>query len=361
MVKRLAKAPAKKNERTEPKREMARLKRESNAKIKELESEVTRQAEKIERKREEIERLNADLEKKEQLLEKSKKDFFQIKKESSSKIIELELKIKEVTEQLRKKKEDPQKLKSLLDQKEMELKRLREEIEYKSQQLASNEMEIKRDKKLSEEKILLLEARVKELEEKSVEPFSGGETEFALYKKNHQKDQTGYQFLRKISLFGCDEGFIPRLLGKQIPETQKEPYLWHLPIENALAHAEYPNSTLVIVPKPKQKSASLSLYEVLDVWGYSASGWTPILLHLSRLIVHEDSPKFDRNDFGIRNNERDEPIYTVLYLDGTISNGKLIGHWNAPPNSPTNAALLWPDTLRYFFHSIREQIPHVLY
>jgi hypothetical protein len=360
-VKRLAKTPAKKDEGIELKREMARLKRESNTKIKVLQLEVTNQAEKIERNREEIERLNADLKKKNQMLEENKKDLFQIKKESSSKIIELELKIKEITEQLGKKKEDLQKLKSLLDQREMELKRLGEEIEYKNQRLASKDMEMESDKKVSKEKILLLEARVKELEGRSVEPPSGGETEFALYKKNRQKGQTGYQFSRKISLFGCDEGFIPWLLGKQIPETQKEPYLWHLQIENALANAGYPNSTLFIIPKPKQKKTNLSLYEVIEVWGYSASGWTPILLYLSRVFVGEDPQKFDRNDFWIRNDERDEPIYTVLYLDGTISNGKLIGHWNAPPDSPTNAALLWPDTLGYFFHCIREQIPYVLY
>ena len=360
-MKRLAKKPAKKDEVAELKREMARLKRESNAKMEGLESKVKSQAEKIEIKGEEIERLKANLEKKDQMVEENKKDLSQMKKESSSKIRELELKIKELTEQLGKKEEDLQTLKNLLDQREVELKRLGEEIEYKNQRLTSKDMEMESYKKVTEERILLLEARVKELEGKAVEPSSGGETVYALYKKNRQKDQTRYQFSQKVPLFGCDEGFIPRLLGKQIPDAQKEPYLWHLQIENALAKAEYPNSTLVIDPKPKQKKTNLSLYEVLEVWGYSAAGWTPVLLHLSRLFVDEDPQKFDRNDFWIRDDKRDEPIYAVLYLDGTISNGKFIGRWNAPPASPTNAALLWPDTLRYFFRCIREQIPHVLY
>lgn len=414
MIKKLVKKPPKKDDVAELKREMARLKRESNAKIKGFESQVKNQAEDLQGKVKEIERLKTELQQKDQDLEKKRKDFsqlkdessykvkelelrvqeiteelgkkendllaskklldendrelgktkndlFQLKKENSSRIESWELKVKKITEEIGKKEEDLQTLKSLLDQRKVEFKQLGEEIEYKNQRLASKDMEMESYKKATEERILLLEARVKELEGKAVEPSSGGETVYALYKKNQQKDQTRYQFLQKVPLFGCYQGFIPRLLGKQVPDGQKEPYLWHLQIENALAEAEYPNSTLVIDPRPNQKKTNLSLYEVLEVWGYSAAGWTPILLHLSRLFVDEDPQKFDRNDFWIRAEKRDEPIYAVLYLDGTISSGKFIGRWNAPPGSPTNTALLWPDTLRYFFRCIREQIPHMLY
>ena len=414
MIKKLVKKPAKKDDVTELKREMTRLRRESHAKIKGFESQVESQVKDIQRKLKEIERLKTELQQKDQDFEKKRKDFSQLKDESSSKVKELESKIQEITEELGKKEddllaskklldekdrelgktkndlfqlkkensstiesleskvkeitvevgkkeEDLQALKNLLNQREEELRRLGEQIECENQRLASKDVETESYKKVTEERILLLEARVKELEGKAVEPSSRGEAVFALYRKNRQKDQTRYQFLQKVPLFGCDEGFIPRLLGKQMPDGQKEPYLWHLQIENALAKAEYPNSTLVIDPKPKQKKTNFSLYEVLEVWGYSAAGWTPILLHLSRLFVDEDPQKFDRNDFWIRADKRDEPIYAVLYLDGTISNGKFIGGWNAPPASPTNAALLWPDTLRYFFRCIREQIPHMFY
>ena len=95
-----------------------------------------------------------------------------MKKESSSKIRELELKIKEITKEPGKKEEDLQASKNLLDQREVQLKRLREEIEYKNQRLASKDMEMESYKKVTEERILLLEARVKELEEKAVEPSS---------------------------------------------------------------------------------------------------------------------------------------------------------------------------------------------
>jgi uncharacterized protein (DUF3084 family) len=81
----------------------------------------------------------------------------------------LELKIKEITEEPGKKEEDLQASKNLLDQREVGLKRLREEIEYKNQRLASKDMEMESYKKTTEERIFKLEARVKELESKTGE------------------------------------------------------------------------------------------------------------------------------------------------------------------------------------------------
>ena len=51
-------------------------------------------------------------------------------------------------------------------------RKLKEEVENKSKKLTSNEMEMESYKKTTEERILLLEARVKELEGKAVEASS---------------------------------------------------------------------------------------------------------------------------------------------------------------------------------------------
>ncbi len=188
---------------------------------------------------------------------------------------------------------------------------------------------------------------------------------YARYQKRRSNGVTSYSFAEQCSLFGCNEGFIPWLLARQIPSSQGEPYKWHLPIQASLNGAEwngidYRGSTLIIDLKPKQNKTNLSLYEILDVWGYSYSGWSPILLHLSGLFVDADPTVINRNDFRVTDSERDEPIYEVLCLDGSVSNGKLTGRWNAPPASPTNAALLWPDKLRYFIECVRKRTPQVI-
>ena len=184
---------------------------------------------------------------------------------------------------------------------------------------------------------------------------------YALYRKSKGAGRASFEFIKKCSLFGCRQGLIPRLLGKRIPEGQNEPFTWHVPIEDALNETnECPESTLIIDLKPKQHKTNLSLYELIDVWGFSSHGWTPILLHLSGLFVDVDPKTVDRNAFAIENCERSGPIYEVLYLTGGIRNGSIEGKWVPPPASPTNAALLWPETLRFFVESIRQRTPDVL-
>jgi SMC interacting uncharacterized protein involved in chromosome segregation len=50
--------------------------------------------------------------------------------------------------------------------KEAEMNRLRDEVEYKNRQLASKDVDMESYKKVTEEKIFQLEAKVKELEGK---------------------------------------------------------------------------------------------------------------------------------------------------------------------------------------------------
>lgn len=174
-------------------------------------------------------------------------------------------------------------------------------------------------------------------------------------------DATHYEFKEQVSLFGCNNGFIPWLLGLKLPPGQGEPYEWHIDVVSELgANAEYSNSTLLIDLKPKQNKTNLSLYEVMDVWGYSASGWSPILLRLNGLFVDKDPSVVDRKSFLRKDDEIDGPIYEFLYLDGSVTGGQIVGSWVPPPASPTNAALLWPDTLNYFFKCIRTTTPDVL-
>ena len=150
-MKTLTKQIAKKDDATELKLQISRLKRESNAMIKKLDLRIKSQEEDILKKGTEIEKLKTQLEKK-------RKDFFQLKKEHFSKIKELDLKLGEIT--------DLRAAREVLHQKEIHLKRSRVEIEYKNRQLASKDLEMETYKKVTDEKIFQLAAKVKELEGK---------------------------------------------------------------------------------------------------------------------------------------------------------------------------------------------------
>ena len=62
------------------------------------------------------------------------------------------------------------KVKKKSNAKEMELNRLREEVEYKNRQLASKDIDTESYKRITEDKIFRLEAKVKELEAKAGGP-----------------------------------------------------------------------------------------------------------------------------------------------------------------------------------------------
>ena len=115
-----------------------------------------------------------------------------------------------------------------------------------------------------------------------------------------------------------------------------------------LSAMKHDNQTLIIDLKPRNARRNLSLYEVSDVWGVSYSSWTPIMLHLRGLFIDKDPDCFDTKDFVRRPEEIDEPIFSMMYLQGGVRNGHLEGRWIPPGPSSTNGVLLWPEDFEYF-------------
>jgi hypothetical protein len=179
---------------------------------------------------------------------------------------------------------------------------------------------------------------------------------YALYDKTQNNGSTRYRFREAASLFGCKEGYVPWLLRKQLTVGSSEPLSWHVNIESSLRAVEQDNQTLIIDLKPNSKEPNLSLYEVSDVWGYSSSGWTPILLHLRGLFIDEDPGRFDKHDFIRAPAEVDDPIFSMMYLRGTVKDGRLEGRWTPPGPSPTNSVLLWPEAFEYFWQQAKRLI-----
>jgi len=182
---------------------------------------------------------------------------------------------------------------------------------------------------------------------------------YYLYEKRSNDQATKYEKIREVSLFGCNEGLIPAMIRQGLPKEAKEPHLWHIEIEHGLSRIGHKNNAIVIDLKPKQKETNISLFELLDVWGFSDQGWTPILLRLRGLYVDASPKSLDSASFEPDKKESPISIYEFLYLNGTISDGDLVGKWTAPPASPTNATLLWPETLAYFIKCIRSKTPEI--
>jgi hypothetical protein len=67
--------------------------------------------------------------------------------------------------------------------------------------------------------------------------------------------------------------------------------------------------------------------------------------------------KLDKNNFFYPDDT--EVIYTMLYLYGSIHDGKLVGKWN-PPFGTITALLLWPEAMTFFFEQVKKNDPNFL-
>ena len=179
---------------------------------------------------------------------------------------------------------------------------------------------------------------------------------FATFKKEKGQERTTFRAGKPISLFGCIEGWVHWLVQLTMPQRQREPYSWHIRIDDGLAlpavRKEFPNADAIIVDiKPTAKN-EFFVCELRDVYGYSADGWTPLLWRMQVLEIDSERKGNHLEDFDAPNDG--DIIYEFLYAMGSVDNGKTVGTWNPPKPSSTNGVLLWPQALAYFMRCIRD-------
>jgi len=182
---------------------------------------------------------------------------------------------------------------------------------------------------------------------------------YAVYRVTTSGGHPCYTHIKQSNIFGCNVGVVPRLLRPKLQSSASEPLFWHVDVAAELPTLHGPDSRFIVDLKPNS-SSELALYELLDVWGYSDSGWTPAMFRLRGLIVDGEKSELRDGRFVPRGDDLHKTIYSFVYFAGTIREGVLEGTWTPPRASPTNSALLWPETLCYFVRSIRTTTPEVL-
>ena len=171
---------------------------------------------------------------------------------------------------------------------------------------------------------------------------------YSLYAKIEKPKSFKFSIRENISLFGCNNGYIPWLLKLSLTEKDNEPFKWNIKIQDALKKSDYHNQTIIINLKPNSSDPNISLFELQEVWGYSSSNWTPVMFYLKGIFVDEEPKEIDLNNFERNKDDIDDFIFSFAYINGTIKNGSLEGKWTAPRPSSTNSVLLWPDAFSYF-------------
>ena len=100
-------------------------------------------------------------------------------------------------------------------------------------------------------------------------------------------------------------------------------------------------------------AGNVSLYRLLDVWGFSYDSWTPLAIRLRALFGdrQEANPLAFKNSFvdpGIDHSLVGE----FLYVQGGVSKGT----WNWGQVGRVNGALLWRDAFDFLTTALHRSI-----
>lgn len=166
---------------------------------------------------------------------------------------------------------------------------------------------------------------------------------FLIFDVKNSDGYRQYSFVKEVKIAG-NKGPLAIIQAKR--NTDKvSPFGWRAPYPDILK--EIPgtdvNQEIIIDLKPNVAN-NVSLYKLLDVWGFSYEEWTPIAVRLQTIFSdrYEKDPIRFKRSFSDIEAERSE-LCEFLYLQGGVAKGT----WSWGMVGRVNGALLWPDAYRF--------------
>lgn len=169
---------------------------------------------------------------------------------------------------------------------------------------------------------------------------------FLLYKRS----DNDMRRVKKVSL-GGKHGPFARHVQRLLDDGAEAPIEWHMD-SRAILHqlgVDTPGDHALIVNLKPKAEGNVSLYRITDAWGHTKAKWTPLGLRMEMLFVDREEPDPDRfqERFQVPPGDGDL-VHEFLYLTG----GAKKDRWMWGRTGTVNAALLWPDTFRYFVEAM---------
>lgn len=166
---------------------------------------------------------------------------------------------------------------------------------------------------------------------------------FMLYDVASSQGGKQYTYARTVAIAGNTGPLAAIHRARNL--SRSTPFPWHAASQDIVAviPGSSPTQEIVIDLKPNV-AKNVSLYRLLDVWGFSYSDWTPLALRLEVLfgdLGHDDPSKF-KQSFSDDGADR-SLVGEFLYVQGGTGGGT----WNWGRVGSVNGALLWRDAFDY--------------
>lgn len=173
---------------------------------------------------------------------------------------------------------------------------------------------------------------------------------FMLYDVAGDPGQEQYTFVRKIQLAG-KSGPLAKY-SHDLNLEGKFPFRWHATEEDIIRHlGGLPGGQAIVIDLKPGVAKNVSLYRLLDVWGFSYQAWTPLALRLRVLFgdLEDADPKSFKASF-IDAGKEHAQVGEFLYLQGGVSKGT----WNWGMVGRVNGALLWRDAFDFLVGNLQK-------
>lgn len=132
------------------------------------------------------------------------------------------------------------------------------------------------------------------------------------------------------------------------------PFRWHASSDDLVA--AIPNGSKgqeILIDLKPSAAKNVSLYRLLDVWGFSYENWTPLALRLETFFVDREEREAEafKKQFDDSSAERSK-VGEFLYVQGGVQGGT----WNWGQVGRVNGALLWKDAFDYLVGELGKKL-----
>lgn len=161
-----------------------------------------------------------------------------------------------------------------------------------------------------------------------------------------------FNFQQQISLAGT-RGPLATCARTANPANQI-PFGWHASEDKLVGHfGGIPGQQAIVIDLKPRVTGNVSLFQLLDVWGYSSEHWTPLAVRLRALFVdlQEPNPLAFKNSF-IDPGTNHSLVGEFLYMHGGVLGGK----WTWGMVGRVNGALLWKDAFTFLTDGLAKSL-----
>jgi hypothetical protein len=175
---------------------------------------------------------------------------------------------------------------------------------------------------------------------------------FMLYRVSGEAGREQYKYERRIRLDG-PSGVLAAFSRSLNPE-KRFPLKWHVTSKKLIQFlGGSPTEQAIVYDSRPRSAGKISLYRLLDVWGFTYASWTPLAMRLRVLFADRE----EANPFAFKSMFIDPGTgHSLVGEFLSIQGGASEGTWKWGKARRDGGTFLWSDALEFLSSALKQSI-----